>query len=179
MITVVATYTPEGDTPQDRLEGPPSEAAMATIRSVEDQTWPHELVIIRNMGYPLEDMQRFGVEQATTEWVTFINEGTVWGADHLEKIFSIDPGCANVIMENGTVVAVQREFYLTSWHHYAGVLDLSDVASPPASGTALFTETFENEGPSGGVPRGSAAVSGYPLNVYRRPPLYPRIFLVL
>jgi hypothetical protein len=73
-VTVVVVATPADEGPDGAL--------MHSVHSVEQQTYPRELVdthIVRNVdGSPLTTMRRFGVGHADTEWVAFIDVHQEW-----------------------------------------------------------------------------------------------------
>lgn len=83
-VTVVLVVDVTEGNLEERVNAPFVGKTLPTIKSIEDQTWPHELLIMRNVeGHPSEWMLVQALKQVTTDWVAFIDDGEVWPDVHL------------------------------------------------------------------------------------------------
>lgn len=88
-VTVVVVCTPEDESPDGRL--------MHCVHSIENQTYPREQVdvhIVRNVDETaVRTMQRFGVQQADTPLVAFIDVDQEWPPHVLASLVKGLEGC--------------------------------------------------------------------------------------
>lgn len=80
--------------PSKALELEDSQSLMAAVLSVEGQDYPvgkvdlHLVLDTEGLPQSIEDLRRFGVEAADTEWVAFMSDTEVWEPDYLRGLVS-------------------------------------------------------------------------------------------
>lgn len=85
-VTVVLVVNVTEGNLEERINAPFQGKTLPTIKSVEDQTWPHELLIMRNVeDHPIEWMMVEALKRVETDWVTFVDDGEVWPTGYLRQ----------------------------------------------------------------------------------------------
>lgn len=110
-VTVIIPTTPAPD-------GSMSQNLLRAVHSVEQQTYPRELVdthIVQNVeGFPTHFLRRVGAEKADTPWVTFMSDLDVWAEDYLRTLMVDAVSTEATALWDGPnrLLCAQRDYYL-------------------------------------------------------------------
>lgn len=116
MTAVTVVVVSDHRTDQDPLEDPMSVRAMASVHSVEHQTFrDFDLSIVRRVDEtPVLRLWQWAAQHCETEWVCFMDEGDVWPSEmlaHLVDGVGRDTGCVvSIPPAKGQIV--RRDFFL-------------------------------------------------------------------
>lgn len=110
-VTVVLVVDVTEGNLEERVNAPFEGKTLPTIKSIEDQTWPHELLIMRNVDwYPPEWVLVEALKQVTTDWVAIIEDGDVWPEDYLQGQMpqAIEQGAHTVMLTGPKGILLDR-----------------------------------------------------------------------